>query len=71
MGTEVGSCLMKNQSWGISLFFQVSSLLNFYPWIAITLSLILHIFRFAYCSMALKKTSGSILEKSAKTLNCS
>ena len=71
MGTEVGSCLMKNQSWGISLFFQVSSLLNFYPWIAITLSLILHIFRFAYCSMALKKTSGSILEKSANMLNCS
>jgi hypothetical protein len=31
MGTEVGSCLMKNQSWALALFFQVSSLLNFYP----------------------------------------
>jgi len=71
MGTEVGSCLMKNQSWALALFFQVSSPLNFYPWIAITLSLILQIFRFAHRSIALKKTSGSILEKSAKTLNCS
>ena len=25
MGTEVGSCLMKNQSWALALFFQVSS----------------------------------------------
>jgi len=36
---------------------------------AITLSLILPIFRFAHRSIALKKTSGSHLEKSAKTLN--
>ena len=57
------------QSWALSLFFQVCSLLNFYPWIAMALSLILPIFRFPHCSIALKKTSGSLLEKSAKMLD--
>ena len=41
---------------GRSLFFQVRSPLNFYPWIAIVLLLIRPIFRFARRSIALKKT---------------
>ena len=47
------------QSWALTLFFQVRSLLNFYPWIAIALSLIL----------LKKKTSETLLEKSTKTLD--
>ena len=57
---------------GHSLFFSrfsLRSLLIFYPWITIALLLILLIFRFAHRSIALKKTSGSLLDKSAKTLN--
>jgi len=59
------------QSWALALFFRLAlhSPLNFYPWIAIALSLILPIFRFAHRSIALKKTSGSLLEKSAKMLD--
>ena len=57
------------QTWALALFFQVRSPLIFYPWIAIALSLILLIFRFAHRSIALKKTSSSFLEKSAKTLD--
>ena len=57
------------QSWALALFFQVRSPLNFYPWIAIALSLILPIFRFTHSSIALQKISGSLLEKSAITLD--
>ena len=57
------------QTWALTLFFQVLSPLIFYLWIAIALSLILPIFRFAHRSIALRKTSGSLLEKSAKTLD--
>jgi len=56
----------KQQSLALTLFFQVLSRLNFYPWIAIALPLILRIFRFAHRSIALKQTSGSLLEKSGK-----
>ena len=56
----------KQQSWALALFFQVRSRLNFYPWIAIALPLILRIFRFAHRSIALEQTSGSLLEKSSK-----
>jgi len=51
------------QSWALALFFQVRSPLNLYPWIAIA-----HFAHFEVRSIALKKTSGSLLEKSAKTL---
>ena len=56
-------------SWALALFSQVRSPLIFYPWIAIALSLILWIFRFAHRSIALKETSGLLLEKSAKMLD--
>ena len=52
---------------GTRSFFQVRSPLNFYPWTAIALSLILMIFRFAHRSIALKKIGGSLLEKGAKS----
>ena len=45
----------KGETWVLALFFQVCSPLIFYPWIAIALSLILLIFRFAHRSIALKK----------------
>jgi len=57
------------QTWALALFFQIRSPLILIPWIAIALSLILQIFRFAHCSIALKKTSGLLLLKSAKKLN--
>ena len=60
--------LTRSQSWALALFLQVRSPLNFYPWIAIALLLVLQIFRFAHRSIALKKTSGLLLEKSTKTL---
>ena len=44
-----------HHSWALALFFQVRSPLIFHPWIAIALSLILPIFRFAHGSIALKK----------------
>ena len=55
------------QTWALALFFQVRSPLNFYPTFAIALPLILRIFRFAHRSIALKQTSGSLLERSGKT----
>ena len=57
------------QSWALALYFQVRSPLISFPWIAIPLALIWPIFRFAHCSIALRKTSGSLSEKSAKTKN--
>ena len=57
------------QSWALALYFQVRSPLISYPWIAIALALIWPISRFAHRSIALKKTSGSLSEKSAKTQN--
>ena len=59
------------QSWALALYFQVRSPLISFPWIAIALALIWPIFRFAHRSIALRKTSGSLSEKSAKTQNCS
>ena len=53
---------------GTHSFFQVHSLLNFLPWIDIALSLFFRISRFAHRSIALQKTSGCLLEKSAKTV---
>jgi len=54
------------QSWALALFFQVRSPLNFYPWITIA-----HFANFQVRSSLnrSKKTSGSLLENSAKTLN--
>ena len=52
----------------ISRFALRSPLISF-PWIAIALALIWPIFRFAHRSIALRKTSGSLSEKSAKTKN--
>ena len=46
----------KYQTWALALFFQIRSPLILIPWIAIALSLILPIFRFAHRSIALKKT---------------
>ena len=63
--------MLPGQSWALALFFQVRSPLNFYPWIAIALELILQMFWFAHHSIALKKKSGWPLKKSAKTLDCS
>ena len=57
------------QSWALAHYFQVRSPLISYPWIAIALALIWPIFRFAHRSIALRKTSGSLSEKSAKTQN--
>ena len=55
---------------GHSLFisrFALRSPLISFPWIAIALALIWPIFRFAHRSIALRKTSGSLSEKCAKT----
>ena len=62
----------KNTRAGHSLFisrFALRSPLISYPWIAIPLALIWPIFKFAHRSIALRKTSGSLSEKSAKTQN--
>ena len=57
------------QTWALALFFQIGSPLILIAWIAIALSLILQIFRFAHRSIALKKTSGLLSLKSTKKLN--
>ena len=56
------------QSWALALFFQVRSPLIFYPWIAIALSLILPIFRFAHRLIALKKPVVRSCKRSLKRL---
>ena len=61
--------LLKQSELGTCSFFQVHSPLNFYPWIAIAISLVLQIFSFAHRSIALKKKSGLLLEKSTKMLD--
>ena len=64
------TCLLNRA--GHSLFisrFALRSPLISYPWIAIALALIWPIFRFAHHSIALKKPSGLLSEKSAKTQN--
>ena len=66
---KVISYMYIEQSWALALYFQVCSPLISFPWIAIALALIWPIFRFAHRSIALRKTSGSLLEKSAKTQN--